>query len=60
MGAPHFIFDEAETIRYVRDSRERAARFRSEVKQAIESIQPTLVEAKKLIADAKAILDKPV
>jgi hypothetical protein len=54
------IFDAAEARRYARESEEQLTRFRSRVMVAIESIQATIVESKKLIVAAKAIRDKPI
>ena len=54
------IFDAEEAARYARESEEQLTRFRSRVMVAIESIQATIVESKKLIVAATAIRDKPM
>jgi hypothetical protein len=61
MVEPYYpIFDPAEAARYVRESREQLAQFRSEVMEVIESTRAVIFEAQKLIAAAKALRDKPV
>ena len=54
------LFDAEEATRYARESEEQLTRFRSRVMVAIESIQATIVESKKVIVAAKAIRDKPM
>jgi len=54
------LFEAKEAARYACESQEQLARFKSQVMAATDSIQATLVESKKLIVAAKAVLDKPV
>ena len=54
------IFEAEEAARPACESQEQLARFKSQVMVAIDTIQATLVESKKLMVAAKAILDKPV
>ena len=54
------LFEAEEAVRHACETQEHLARFKSQVRIAIDSIQATLVESKKLMVAAKAVLDRPV